>query len=425
MLLRTLWVSFLVAASTLSREASAHEPTTCSAVDRVNLVACALQSSLALESERWGGVAARARLSAASPLLPSNPVVSLSAARRSQEATNQTATNWTADLSQEFELGGQRGARRAAAAAEVNTFEQRRILAAREVAVRAWVSYFDALAARETARLAIRLETAMAALEAAAQGRAERGLVPPVDADLAEVALAKATVERVEAERQLHAAEAVLAASIGYPSGDAVRVEGQLVPIDGVDRLGAGDPQPAPRPELLSLQAEQRFFDARARVFRRARVPNVTLQVFVQRDGFAEQVLGAGIAFPLPLPSPVGRTYSGEIAEADALSHRAAAEQSRVRRVLRTRLAVARSDYDARRTELEVFKPERLLRTVQTLTDIESELAAGRLAVRDAVLIERSLIDFLQADIEARKGLCLASVELARAAGFAFEGGAK
>ncbi len=425
MLLRTFWVSFLVASSALIRVISAQEVTPCPAVDRANLIACALRSSLALKSEQWGGVAARARLSAASPLLPSNPVISLSAARRSQEATNQSATNWTADLSQEFELGGQRGARRAAAAADVDAFEQRRVLAARDVAVRAWVSYFDVLAARETARLALRLETAMAALEAAAQGRAERGLVPPVDADLAEVALAKATVERIEAERQLQEAEAVLAASMGYASARNLRIDGELVPIDGVDRFGTGDPQRAPRPELLSLQAEQRFFDGRAQVFRRSRVPNVTLSVFAQRDGFAEQVLGAGIAFPLPLPSPVGRTYSGEIAEAEALSRRAATEQDRLRRELRTRLAIARVDYEARRTELEVFRPERLLRTAQTLTDIESELTAGRITVRDAVVIERNLIEFLQAYIEARKGLCLASVKLARAAGFALEGGTK
>jgi cobalt-zinc-cadmium efflux system outer membrane protein len=44
------------------------------------------------------------------------------------------------------------------------------------------------------------------------------------------------------------------------------------------------------------------------------------------------------------------------------------------------------------------------------------------LAVRDAVLAQQTLIELLQANVAAKRALCIASVELARAVGLRLDG---
>jgi cobalt-zinc-cadmium efflux system outer membrane protein len=290
---------------------------------------------------------------------------------------------------------------------------------ARDVVAHAWAAYFEVLAARELVQVAGNLEAALQQLQEAAHGRAERGLLAPVEADIAEIARLKATQERMAAARKWRTSQANLALALGVGEGEPeLQVAGDLTPITVAAR-----PVEASRPEIAALQAEKQAFSERARVFRRARVPDVTLSIFAQRDGFAERVVGVGVALPLPLPSPVGRTFSGEIAEAEALSRRAETELERTRRQLRSSLLVARTEYDSRRAELELFTPERRARAEQTLRDLASEIVAGRLSVREAIMMEQSLIEFLRGYVEARHALCSASVALARASGVAFEGG--
>ena len=423
MSLRRMFTGALLAAAlaALAGSAVARNPADCVVVTRANLGRCALAANSILESERWRQEAAQGRLDAASPWLPANPSLALTGAQRTAADAGPTVTNWTATLSQPLEIAGQRGARRAAASAELEIVERQRTTVARDVVAQAWAVYFEVLAAREHVRVAGDLEAALQQLEQAARGRAERGLLAPVEADIAEIARLKATQQRIVAVRQLQTSHASLALALGAAEGGPeLTVTGDLTPIT-VTLVSR--PAEASRPEIAALQAEKRAFSERARLFRRARVPDVTLSVFAQRDGFAERVLGVGVALPLPLPSPVGRTLSGEIAEAEALSRRAETELERTRRRLRSSLLVARTGYDSRRAELELFTPERRARAEQTLRDLASEIVAGRLSVREAIMIEQSLIEFLRGYVEARHALCSASVELARASGVAFERG--
>jgi cobalt-zinc-cadmium efflux system outer membrane protein len=117
----------------------------------------------------------------------------------------------------------------------------------------------------------------------------------------------------------------------------------------------------------------------------------------------------------------VGRLYAGDIAEAEALARRAAVETEQQRRRLREQLAVARQAYRSLGDEVARYTPARLAQASRSLESIADQIAAGRLAVRDALLAQQSLLELLLAAVEARHALCLASVELARAAGVALE----
>jgi cobalt-zinc-cadmium efflux system outer membrane protein len=404
---------------------SQQAPACSSRVTRNNLVPCALSASLTVRAEQHDMRAAEARKLAVSALLPSNPIVSISAGRRIIPGGVQ-ATNWYASLAQEIEVAGQRGARRDAADAEVDARSMRIVLSRREVAAFAWSAFFDALAAREEQRLAVRLAAAAEGVSATARARADQGLIAPVDADVADAASVRVLQARLGADRRLAQAEATLISLLGLdPARGPVVVEGDLVPLFGVESAmtTVALRTQGKRPEVLALDAERKAFELRADAYRRTRIPNPTVSLFAQNDGFNERVFGIGLSIPIPVPGNVGRTYAGEIAEAEALALRATDDRERIRREIRLDIVTAAQGFESSGQEIAAFTPARITRAQESLASLVQAVEAGRLSVREAVVAQQALIEFLQAEVAARRAWCLASVNLARAVGMLLEGG--
>ncbi len=424
-----VWRALALAAALVFHEniGRADESPGCSTVTRANVGACAARASLAARSEREGERAAAGRELSGRTLLPSRPVLAVSVARRAGEPEG-TDLNWTATLSQELEIGGQRGARRRAAQAERIAQDKRARVAERDAAAEAWALYFELLAADEDRKILGRVESVARDVETATRAAADQGSTPAIEADLAGAAAIRVRQLRLAAERRAEGARAALTSLVGLdPAGTVVKVTGKLEPVDGVlehARRALRD-QGEARPEIEALDAERRAARARADLSRRSRIPNVTLSVFAAREGFGERVLGAGIAIPLPLPHPLATPETGQIAEAEAVGRRAGVESNRLSRDIRLRLVTGIRTYESRKSELDVFAPERRARAERTLDDVREQIAARRIGVRDALLIQQSLLDLLRAHIEARLGLCQASVDLGRASGFAFERGGR
>ena len=402
----------------------------CARITRANVVRCAEAASLLVRAQKQQVDAATARRTAVSPLLPSNPVVALTGARRTvSPGVPAGLFNWSATLSQELEIAGQRGLRRDAAAEEIAAQQRRTLVTERDVAADAVEAYFDAVAASELDRLAARLEAAAHSMAVVTRARADSGVASPMEADVAESMALSLARAHLASSREILTANVRLATILGRdpatPDGQ-IDVEGELVAIDGADVVArAAVGRLTEQPEVQALQAERRSFEAQASALRRARVPNPTLQVFAQNDGFDERVYGAGISLPVPLPYPLGRTNTGEIAEAEAHAARAATEAEQQTREIRGRLALAAKTFESRRLEVAAFTPERVTRAERTLADIGVEIGAGRLAVRDALVGQQALIELLRGYIEARRALCIASVELSRAAGLPLERGVR
>jgi cobalt-zinc-cadmium efflux system outer membrane protein len=414
--------------SSCARDARADDvPPGCALVSRSNVATCAVGASAAVAAEREGVAAATGRRTAAAPWFPSNPSLSLSMARRNGDA-DQTSLKLYATLAQEIEIAGQRASRRRAADADIAARTSDVVAVRRRVAGMAYVAYFDALAARDALAMARRLEATGNQVARVTRARADAGVASAVDAEVTEAAALRLARNRLEADRAQRVSLATLAAVLGRdPTRDAVSATGDLAPLAGSDAVAASATTRAARerPEIRALHDEQRAHASRAEAFRRARVPTVTLQIFAENDGIRENSVGAGIALPLPLPQPLGRTYVGEAAESDALARQTGARAEQASRELSGDLAVALATYDVAREQAALFTPERVARTERVIADMAAEIEAGRLAVRDAVVAQQQLMDVLRGQIEVRRALSIASVDLAVAAGVPIEGGAQ
>jgi len=397
----------------------------CDVVTRDNVAGCAVSRSADVRAEREGLAVVDGRQLAASTLLPANPTVQLNGGQAVHLPFGGDALMWGAAVSQEVEVAGQRG-RRLEVVHREREAQQRRVHArAREVAAAALVAYFDRLAAAEERRLADRLAALAEALRVFAQARAESGLAAAIEGSLAQAQAVRLLQLQLATERRLGAASATLGSALGLdPARPSPDVRGALEPLRIPDLPAEAlvGPALAARADVRVAAAEADMFRKRADLLRATRVPNPIVSLYWRKDWIGEEVAGVALAVPIPLPAPIGRTNAGEIAEATALAAQTDAGIDRLRRRVRLEVTRAAQELGTRRREAALFRPEDLKRAEEGLMALGDELRAQRIGVRDALLMQQTLVEMLVAHLEARRQLCFAAVELARVAALPLAG---
>jgi cobalt-zinc-cadmium efflux system outer membrane protein len=395
-------------------------------LDAARVVRCALAASPEVRQARAALSAAGGRRRTAQTWLPSHPVAAGTVSRRRATGPGgASATNWSATLSQELEVGGQRGLRVEAADADESAQARRLAAAEREVAARALFAYHEALAAREALGLARELAGAGEALASAAEERARQSLLSGVDADVARAEAVRLGLLRLEVERRFAVALATLA--ILTATGADAGVIGTLAPPSGPtppdDQLEAEALRL--RADLAAAEMERRVLERQRALLQRSRIPNVTLSATAEQDGFAERVLGVGLSVPLPLPGPLGPSRLGEILEAGGRLEAADAAVEQLRRRVRLEVAAARANLSAREQGLALLGDELVARARRDLSALREGVASKQLSLREGLAAQRSLIELLQSSIEARLAHATAWVELRRVVGWPLAGGGR
>ncbi|MBL8910481.1 MAG: TolC family protein [Archangium sp.] len=394
-----------------SISARAAEPDCTEVLSRNSLIACGLNNSPVLAAELATVHASTARREAARPFLPSNPTVG--ATLGSRVSADARATNWSVTLAQELEVAGQSFLRVEVADDELKAANAQVSVVRAELSEQLWLAWFETVAARERIKTASLLEQATSDVARTAKGMAANGLASTVDSTAADAAWVAASERRLEAQRASRGALLRLQSLIG--ARIEMRADATLEPLR---TTGKGDT----RPELKALEALKSASTRRIALLRRSRAPNPTITLFAQNDGFNERVLGIGVGLPIPLPQPVGRTKAGEIEEALAQEERLQAEIDGMLRRLATERAVAESDTLAVTEKRTLFSAERLAAATAALQALSTQLSAGRLTVREALVTQQSLVELLQSELAMREAACVASVRAARANGLSLEG---
>jgi cobalt-zinc-cadmium efflux system outer membrane protein len=393
--------------------------------DPVTVVECALAKSPELRNEQQEVQVLRGQRVRAQSLLPAHPTVQMSFAGRrpptsGTSGAGQTTFNWYVALAQEFEIAGQRSARVRAADAAIAAQQRRALVTAQEVASAALGTYYDALASAETLTLGREVAAIAEQLATIGAARSQAALASAVDARVAQAESARLFTLLYEAERRTEELKVSLAAQLGQPALSEIR--GSLDTLPGNDN-GAEQTEALVaqalmlRGDVAAARLEQELRIARVQVLRRERAPNLTLSFLAQRDGFDEQVFGAGISLPLPLPAPLGPSRAGEILATEAQVTQAGLTIERLQRQVRAEVLRALSRERSYRSQARLYPAELVTQARTDLAAIAEALASRQLAPRDALLSQRSLVEFLMGSVEVRRGQALSRVERLRACG--------
>jgi len=386
--------------------------------DAATVVACALAASPEVAEARALVDAAAGRRETAAVVLPSNPTLAGTIATRRRPDEPQSVPNWSVSLAQEIEIGGQRAARIEVALAERDARESRLRVATQEVAAGALTAYYEAIAAREALTLTTELASTARSLAEHAEARAHEELIAGVEADVARAEATRVGVVRFEAERHLAETVAVLALLLDLP-GTHLTLPPALpasAPLTG-DAGYFTDQALRVRGEIAAAEAEQRALERRLVLVRRERISSPTISLFAERGEIRDHIFGVGLALPIPMPAPLGRTRAGEITEAIAQVRSAQSSRELARRRVLTEVARATTAYWAKVGEAALFAPDLMSRARADLTALRDALGTRRLTLREGLLWQRSLIELLSADIDARLAKLTAEVELRRVAG--------
>jgi cobalt-zinc-cadmium efflux system outer membrane protein len=393
-------------------------PRCADARDADSVVACALAASPEVAEARAQVEAAAGRRATAGSFLPSNPTVAGTVANRRREEAPTSVLNWSVSISQEVEIAGQRSARLDQSEADRDARAARLRVVEQEVAAGALSAYYEAIAAREALTFASELAATARSLAEYAEGRAKEELAAGVEADVARAEATRIGVVRFEAERHLTEAVAVLSLLLDVPATQLSFPEALPHPAPIPLNDGAfADQAVRLRGEIAAAEAERRVLERRLVVVRKERISNPTISLFAERGEVNDHIFGVGLAFPVPLPAPVGRTRAGDIAE--TLAQLRAAESSRelVRRRVLSEVARAAAAYRAKVGEADLFAGDLVTRARADLAALREALATRRMTLREGLQWQRSLIELLSADVDARLARLTAALELRRVTG--------
>jgi cobalt-zinc-cadmium efflux system outer membrane protein len=330
--------------------------------------------------------------------LPANPVVEVGVGRR-READGRTDLDRTVDLAQTFEVGGQRGARVAAAQAELRGARASAAAVEREIVAAVFTAAAEISQARDELRFATEESEAAALLVAVSAGRAREGAGSAFDLDLAQANRVAARRRERDARRALGGAEAALVEL----AGEELRLAPQAAlppPFQPAGPLAALERQAvAARGEVAVTVGEVEASRARLSLLRRERAPAITLAASLKHEELAT-IVGGRLAVSLPL----FQRNQGEIAEQRA--RLAQAEATADQATLRVRLEV-------RAAHLAWQQAAAIVAEVPG--DLEARLAADVRSLRDAyargAMPMPALIAALREAFSARRAVAAARLE--------------
>lgn len=374
------------------------------------------QANPALRTARAEVAAAQAVADEAAIPLASNPQLSLEHRRRSP-SIGDSQREWSAGISQTFEIAGQPRARReaaqaalAASRAEAAEVERRLRAEVERAFVRVLSLQLRLAAERQAARL-------VADAEKLAQKRVAAGEDSRLDGNLARVEAERAGNQAAQLGERLTEARAELATLLFLPPDALPEAAGELGAAPATYSLEELLSAAEARPALQALNQREAAAKARADLERGAAWPDVTFGLSVTREGPSaarDKIAGVNLSLPLPLfrrnQSGIGRALA-ERSQAQAERESARRETLAQVRTLWVQLASLRE------------RVRRLAEIAQPALEENRRLSLaayqqGEIGLPQLLIVQRQALDGQRDLLEARTELRLTQVALETAAGW-------
>ncbi len=346
---------------------------------------------------------------------------------------------WELSLTQEFEIGGQRSLRRAAAGAGIERAEQERLAVIAVLREEARVAFARLIEAEDRLALADTMLHLATAMDDAAERLYAAGERSELDRNTVRIDRAQTATRRLMAEADRLQAQAELMRLIGAPPAKTIVTirDGRLEPaaMDSVSRRvhealalsAAGDDAPfAARPDLLALRSDSAKAAAELALGGRRWIPNLRLGALLRGDhvSFAESDITPADAGPSPirriassdksfgvrvglsLPIPIAGLYdigSGDIERAEADLAGIAAEREIVRSAAFAELSAVAARLQASADAVRLYRAdtEPLARRNREL--LERGYREGELAAMQVITQKQQLAQAVETSIAAER----------------------
>ncbi len=312
--------------------------------------------------------------------------------------------DFSAGLSQTFELGGKRAKRRAVAELELQQVRAEISALERQIASEIRRKYTKALAAARQLDVAERLLAADAELVRVTEARLNEGDVAPLDLNLVKVESDRLRVQRVEARNQLETALLEIRSLIGIDVSEPLRLAPQT---DRPPRLELGlselmDTALRDRADLQAARIGERLGTARINLARAQGVPDVTPSVRFSRSkalidlpasasGGMINDLDNELTFGVSIGIPIFNRNQGEIASAKGEQMQAVRNREFLEATIRRDVAVAYSQYRAAAEKLVLYATQIMPRAEANLQTVRAAYNAGEFSVFEVVAEQRRL----------------------------------
>ena len=311
---------------------------------------------------------------------------------------------FSAGVSQTFELGGKRAKRKAVAELELLQVRSEVLALERQVTVEIRRKYSRAISAARQLDVVERLLAADAELVRVTEARLKEGDVAPLDLNLVKVESDRLRVQRIQARNELETALIEIRALIGVDVSEPLRLAPQA---DRPPRLDLGlneltETALGERADLQAARIGERLGMARVNLARSLAVPNVAASVRYSRNkgiidlpitagGGVATDLGNELTFGVSIDIPIFNRNRGEIASASGERIQAIRNREFLEATIRRDVAVAYSQYRSAAEKLVLYATQILPRAESNLETVRAAYSAGEFSIFEIVNEQRRL----------------------------------
>lgn len=318
----------------------------------------------------------------------------------------ESGYDFSAGLSQTFELGGKRGKRKAVAELELQQVRAEVFALERRIGAEIRQNYTKAIGAARQLDVIERLLAADSELVRITEARLNEGDVAPLDLNLVKVESDRLRVQQIEARSELETALLELRTLTGIEVTAPLRIAPQA---DRPPRLDLGlseltEQALRDRADLQAARIGERLGTARINLARSGAVPNVAASVrFSRAKGIIDLPESAGggfandldneLTFGVSIDIPVLNRNQGEIASATGEQIQAVRTREFLESTIRTEVAVAYRKYRAAAEKLVLYSTQILPRAEANLQTVRAAYNAGDFSMFEVVAEQRRLVE--------------------------------
>lgn len=356
--------------------------------------------------------AGEARLRGASLLLQANPEAGFAVGPRSSERGRELDVD--AEIAQQLEIFGQRGARIGAARTGLDVSKGRAAARRSELAAEVRVAFAHALSAEQLLAFARQnLDLARQTLKAA-EKRREVGDGSKIEVNSARIEVGRALREVSLATQRRAVALKELRLLLALEPTDELQLQGELKTAVQAPATADALMQRAlaSRPDLTVARQRLDAAQAEGLVSEREWLPRPRLGARYQREEGANAILGT-LSLDLPI---FNRNQAGRgVAAAQTVQAQRALEATERR--VRQEVLLAHGRLVAAREASQAFVGEVVGAAQENLTLLGTAYQAGKIGLFELLLIRRDAIESQRGYIEALEEVLVAEAELGRAIG--------